>query len=84
MDAQECEGNAPRPPSAASPPGAAASASLRADQIRCTSLHQQPVLVGVLAVNYQVRVRIGMGESPWSLTAIASFGRRGGPLARVA
>lgn len=47
----------------------------------------EAVPVGVLAVNYQVRVRISTGESPWSLTATASFGSQGsqgGPLARVA
>lgn len=47
----------------------------------------EAVPVGVLAVSYQVRVRISTGESLWSLTAAASFGSQGsqgGPLARVA
>lgn len=47
----------------------------------------EAVPVGVAAVNYQVRVRISTGASPWSLTSTASFGSagaQGGPLARVA
>jgi hypothetical protein len=47
----------------------------------------EAVPVGVAAVNYQVRVRISTGASPWSLTSTANFGSagsQGGPLARVA
>ena len=47
----------------------------------------EAVSVGVLAVSYQVRVRISTSESLWSLTAAASFGSQGsqgGPLARAA
>jgi len=47
----------------------------------------EAVPVGARAVNYQVRVRISTGQSPWSTTATANFGSQGsqgGPLARVA
>ena len=47
----------------------------------------EAVPVGVAAVNYQVRVRISTGASPWSVTSTASFGSAGamgGPLTRVA